>query len=83
MRFISDDKVRYLGKRKMNNENGSFYSINACDESGTPSRFYCSEEVFDDMNNMQIEFGEEITMGVDIAFYNNRFSARVISVNRI
>lgn len=83
MRFISDDKVRFLGKRKSNNENGQYYSINCCDESGLPSRFYCTEDAYDEIVSLGVDFGDEVILHVDMSFYNNRFSARIISVNRV
>lgn len=83
MRFVSDDKVRYLGCRKSKNDNGEFFSINVCDAEGQAMRFYCTEQCFDHLKEDAAEFGNELLLELDIAYFNNRFSVRVQDATKV
>lgn len=77
MRFISDDKVRFLGKRKSENDKGTYYSISVCDADGQSMRFYCSEECYEQLIAQNLDFGEELQLDLEVSQYNGKFSARV------
>lgn len=83
MRFVSDDKVRYLGKRKGESDSGSYYSISVCDADGQTVRFFCSEECYESLLRQNCDFGDELQLDLDVSQYNGRFSARVNDVTKL
>ena len=83
MKFVSDDKVRYLGKRKSSNDNGTFYSISVCDADGQSMRFYCSEESYEQMIAQNLEFGDDLQVSMDVSYFNQRFNVRVSEVIKV
>ena len=83
MKFVSDDRVKYLGKRKSSNDNGSFYSISVCDADGQSLRFYCSEECYEEMIAQNLEFGDDLQVSMDVSYFNQRFNVRVSEVVKV
>ena len=83
MRFVSDDKVRYLGKRKGESDSGIYYSISVCDADGQSVRFFCSEDCYENLLRQNAEFGDELQLDLEVSQYNGKFSARVNDATKI